>query len=164
VHADALATTPLVPERSDFLEGDGPDADKVQAFLAQALAATGADAPTTAGALVPWICDALLSNHSAKAYGRDLMDFVRHMQAQGGPSPPRDGRPCEDLQASPAQGRPHVGDPGPAVSVLRGTYRLPAAKGLISWETAQDIGAVKAPEVRKNSTPSLTQRQAIILL
>ena len=25
----------------------------------------------------------LLSNHSVKAYGRDLMDFVRHMQAQG---------------------------------------------------------------------------------
>ena len=32
---------------------------------------------------MPWICDALLSNHSVKAYGRDLMDFLRHMQAQG---------------------------------------------------------------------------------
>ena len=39
--------------------------------------------PTAAGALVPWICDALLSNHSVKAYGRDLTDFLRHMQAQG---------------------------------------------------------------------------------
>src|SRR5919202_1702778 len=74
---------PLVPERSDFLEGDAPAADKVQAFLAQALAATGTDAPTAAGALVPWICDALLSNHSVKAYGRDLLDFLRDMQAQG---------------------------------------------------------------------------------
>jgi hypothetical protein len=27
---------PLVPERSDFLDGDAPAADKVQAFLAQA--------------------------------------------------------------------------------------------------------------------------------
>ena len=71
------------PERTDFLEGDAPAADKVEAFLAQALEATGGDAPTTAGALVPWICDALLSNHSVKAYGRDLMDFFRHMQAQG---------------------------------------------------------------------------------
>src|SRR5262245_22430540 len=78
-----LARTPLVPERSDFLEGDAPAADKVEAFLARALEATGTDAPTTAGALVPWICDALLSNHSVKAYGRDLMDFLRHMQAQG---------------------------------------------------------------------------------
>ena len=79
------ATTPrppLVPEGSDFLEGDAPAADKVQAFLANALEAHG-DGSATAGALVPWICDALLSNHSVKAYGRDFMDFVRHMQAQG---------------------------------------------------------------------------------
>ena len=55
----------------------------MEAFLARALEATGSDATITAGALVPWICDALLSNHSVKAYGRDLMDFVRHMQAQG---------------------------------------------------------------------------------
>src|SRR5213078_3974012 len=74
---------PLVPERSDFLEGDAPAAAKVEAFLAQALAATGTESPTTDGALVPWICDALLSNHSVKAYGRDLMDFLRHMKDQG---------------------------------------------------------------------------------
>ena len=72
---------PLVPECSDFLEGNAPVADKVQAFLARALEATG-DGSATAAALVPWICDALLSNHSVKAYGRDFMDFVRHMQAQ----------------------------------------------------------------------------------
>ena len=75
--------TPLAPERSDFLEGDALATAKVEAFLARALEATGSDAPTTAGALVPWICDALLSNHSVKAYGRDLMDFLRHMQATG---------------------------------------------------------------------------------
>jgi hypothetical protein len=73
---------PLVPERCDFLDGDAPAADKVQAFLANALEASDGSA-TVAGALVPWICDALLSNHSVKAYGRDFMDFVRHMQAQG---------------------------------------------------------------------------------
>jgi hypothetical protein len=77
------ARVPLVPEASDFLEGDSPAAEKVEAFLARALEATGSQAPTTAGALVPWICDALLSNHSVKAYGRDLMDFLRHMQIQG---------------------------------------------------------------------------------
>ena len=75
--------TPLLPERSDFLEGDAPAAEKVEAFLARAFSATGSDAPGTTAALVPWICDVLLSNHSVKAYGRDLMDFVRHMQAQG---------------------------------------------------------------------------------
>ena len=50
------------------------------------------------------------------------------------------------------------------LSVLRGAYKQLAAKGLVSWETAQDIAAVKAPGVQKNSTPSLTQRQAVALL
>ena len=50
------------------------------------------------------------------------------------------------------------------LSVLRGTYQQLAAKGLIAWETAQVIAAVKAPGVQKNSTPSLTERQAISLL
>ena len=50
------------------------------------------------------------------------------------------------------------------LSVLRGTYHQLAAKGLIAWEMAQDIAAVKAPAVQKNSTPSLTERQAISLL
>jgi hypothetical protein len=44
------------------------------------------------------------------------------------------------------------------LSVTQGAYREFAAKGLISWETAQAIGAVRAPSVLKNSTPSLTQR------
>ena len=79
--AETVPRAPLLPERSDFLEGDAPAAEKVEAFLAQAFAATGSASP--AQALVPWICDALLSNHSVKAYGRDLMDFLRHMEAQG---------------------------------------------------------------------------------
>ena len=56
--------------------------NKVEAFLARALEASDGSA-TVAGALVPSICDALLSNHSVKAYGREFMDFVRQMQAQG---------------------------------------------------------------------------------
>ena len=73
---------PLVPERTEFLEGDSPAADKVGAFLEHALAASES-ANLAAGALVPWICDALLSDHSVKAYGRDLVDFLRRMDAQG---------------------------------------------------------------------------------
>jgi hypothetical protein len=61
-----LAVRPsLVPERSDFLEGDAPAADKVRAFLTRALEASDGSA-TVAGALVPWICDALLSNRRAR--------------------------------------------------------------------------------------------------
>ena len=40
---------PLVPERSEFLEGDAPAAAKMEAFLAHALEAAGGDTTTTAG-------------------------------------------------------------------------------------------------------------------
>ena len=153
---------PLVPERSDFFEGDAPAADKVEAFLANALEASGS--ASVAAALVPWICDALLSNHSVKAYGRDFMDFVRRMQAQG--VTPLEVTAdhvklykralLEDGMTSATVAR--------RLSVLRGAYEQLAAKGLISWEIAQDIAAVKAPGVQKNATPSLTQQQAIALL
>src|SRR3954454_14838060 len=155
---------PLVPERSDFLDGDALAADKVEAFLAQALAATGTDAPTTAGALVPWICDALLSNHSVKAYGRDLMDFLRHMQAQGVDPLHVTADHVKFYKRALLEAGRTPATVARRLSVLRGTYHQLAAKGLVSWETAQDIGAVKAPGVQKNSTPSLTQRQAISLL
>ena len=51
--AAAPPRTPLVLERSDFLEGDSPAAAKVEACLSQAFAATGSESPATAGALVP---------------------------------------------------------------------------------------------------------------
>ena len=153
-----------MPERSDFLEGDAPAAAKVEAFLAQAFAATGSDAPTTAGALVPWICDALLSNHSVKAYGRDLMDFLRHMQAQGVTPLEVTADHVKLYKRALLEAGRTSATVARRLSVLRGTYKQLAAKGLVSWETAQDIAAVKAPGVQKNSTPSLTQRQAIALL
>ena len=158
------APPPLVPERSDFLEGDAPAAAKVEAFLANALAATGGDAPTTAGALVPWICDALLSNHSVKAYGRDLMDFLRHMQAQGVTPLEVTADHVKMYKRALLEAGRTSATVARRLSVLRGTYKQLAAKGLVSWETAQDIGAVKAPGVQKNSTPSLTQKQAIAML
>jgi len=154
---------PLVPERSDFLEGDAPAADKVQAFLTRALEAAGGS-QDTAAALVPWICDALLSNHSVKAYGRDFMDFVRHMQAQG--ITPL-GVTADHVKIY-KRGLLEAGMASATVarrlSVLRGAYEQLAAKGLVSWEIAQDIAAIKAAGVQKNSTPSLTQRQAVALL
>src|SRR5262245_10869081 len=53
----ALPATPppLVPEQSEFLDGDAPAADKVQAFLARALKGSGRAADQAAAALVPWI-------------------------------------------------------------------------------------------------------------
>ena len=156
--------TPLMPERTDFLEGDAPAAAKVEAFLARALDATGSNANITAGALVPWICDALLSNHSVKAYGRDLMDFVRHMQAQGVDPLHVTADHVKMYKRALLEAGLKSATVARRLSVLRGTYHQLAAKGLISWETAQDIAAVKAPGVQKNSTPSLTEKQAIRLL
>jgi len=153
---------PLVPERSDFLDGDAPAADRVEAFLAHALDAAGA--PTAAAALVPWICDALLSNHSVKAYGRDLMDFLRHMQAQGVTLLDATADHVKLYKRALLEAGRTPATVARRLSVLRGTYRQLAAKGLISWVTAQDIAAVKAAGVQKNSTPSLTQRQAVALL
>ena len=118
----------------------------------------------TAGALVPWICDALLSNHSVKAYGRDLMDFVRHMQAQGVDPLDVTADHVKMYKRALLEAGLKSATVARRLSVLRGTYHQLAAKGLVPWETAQDIAAVKAPGVQKNSTPSLTEKQAIRLL
>ena len=113
---------------------------------------------------MPWICDALLSNHSVKAYGRDLMDFLRHMQAQGVTPLEVTADHVRLYKRALLEAGRTSATVARRLSVLRGTYKQLAAKGLIAWETAQDIAAVKAPGVQKNSTPSLTQRQAIALL
>jgi site-specific recombinase XerD len=154
----------LLPESSDFLEGDEPAADKVEAFLAKALAAA-ANPETTAHALVPWICDVLLSNHSIKAYGRDFVDFVQHMKTQGVDPLQVTADHVKLYKRALLEAGMQRTTVARRLSVLRGTYKQLAAKGLVSWETAQDIAAIQAPTgVEKNTTPSLTQKQAIALL
>jgi integrase/recombinase XerD len=156
---------PLLPERSDFLEGDEPAADKVEAFLAKALPAVATNPKTVAHALVPWICDALLSNHSIKAYGRDFVDFVRHMEAQGVDPLQVTADHVKLYKRALLEAGMQRTTVARRLSVLRGTYKQLAAKGLIAWTTAQDIAAITAPAgVEKNTTPSLTQKQAIALL
>src|SRR3954451_15788501 len=126
---------PLVPERSDFLEGDAPAAARVEAFLANALAATGGGGPTPAGALVPWICDALLSNHSVKAYGRDLLDFLRHKQAQGVDPLHVTADHVKLYKRALLEAGLKSATVARRLSVLRGAYKQLAAKGLVAWET-----------------------------
>jgi hypothetical protein len=156
---------PLLPERSDFLEGDEPAADKVEAFLAKALAATTSNPEGTAHALVPWICDALLSNHSIKAYGRDFLDFVQHMKAQGVDPLEVTADHVKLYKRALLEAGLQRTTVARRLSVLRGVYRQLAVKGLVSWDTASDIAAIQAPTgIQKNSTPSLTERQAIALL
>jgi site-specific recombinase XerD len=153
----------LVPEHSDFLEGEGTAADRVEAFLAKALAAS-AGPERAAQALVPWMCDALLSKHSLRAYGRDLVDFVRQMEAQGVDPLSVTADHVKLYKRALLQAGMAKATIARRLSVLRGTYRELAAKGLVPWEVAQDIAAIAAPAVQKNATPALTQKQAVALL
>jgi site-specific recombinase XerD len=154
---------PLLPVASDVLEGDAPAAGKVAAFLARSLEATGGGSDMAA-ALVPWICDRLQSNHSVHAYGRDLTDFWRHMQGQGITALQVNADHVKLYKRALSEAGMTPATVARRLSVLRGAYQQFAAKGLVSWEAAQGIAAVKVSGVQKNSTPSLTQRQAIALL
>src|SRR5512135_242723 len=162
--AAAARPAPLLSQRSDLLGGDAPAAAKIEGFLAEAFAAMGENRGSAAGALVSWICDVLLSNHSVKGYGRDLMDFVRHMEAQGVDPLQVTADHVKCYKRALLEVGMKSGTVARRLSVLRGAYEQLAAKGLVAWETAQDIGAVKAPPVEKNSTPCLTEKQAIALL
>ncbi|MCI0460005.1 MAG: tyrosine-type recombinase/integrase [Gemmataceae bacterium] len=154
---------PLVPERSAFLAEKHPVQSKVEAFLAQAMAAS-ADKESAAHALVPWMCDVLQSKHSLKAYGRDLVDFVRHMEVQGVDPLQVTADHVKLYKRAQLEAGLSKATVARRLSVIRGTYQQLAAKGLVNWEVAQDIAAIQAPRVTKNSTPSLTQQQAIQLL
>jgi len=92
----------------------------------------------------------LLSNHSVKAYGRDLTDFVRHMRAQGVDPLNVTADHVKCYKRALLEAGMKSGTVARRLSVLRGAYKQLAAKGLIAWETAQDIAAVKAPGVQKN--------------
>ncbi len=153
----------LLPEQADFLEGEEGVSGKVASFLSGALKAAS-DPGKAANALVPWMCDALLSKHSLKAYGRDLVDFVRQMEGQGiGPLDVKSDHVKLYKRALLEAGKSRA-TVARRLSVLRGTYRELAAKGLISWEVSQDIAAIQAPPVARNSTPHLTQSQANAML
>jgi site-specific recombinase XerD len=125
-----------MPERSDFLDGDEPAAAKVEAFLAKALDTIASNPQGTAHALVPWICDALLSNHSIKAYGRDFVDFVRHMEAHGVDPLQVTADHVKLYKRALLEAGMQRTTVARRLSVLRGTYKQLAAKGLVSWETA----------------------------
>jgi site-specific recombinase XerD len=142
--------------------GEAPGEGEVGAFLSRALKASGDGSDTRA--LVPWICDALQSQHSVHAYGRDLTDFFRHMQAQGLGAFQVGADHVKLYKRALFAAGMKPATVARRLSVLRGAYRQFAAKGLISWETAQEIAAIKVSGVQKNSTPSLTQKQAIALL
>jgi len=66
VEVKPVKRPPLVPERIDLFEGDEPAEQKVSAFLASVIPAAEEARGSAAGALVAWVCDVLLSEHSVK--------------------------------------------------------------------------------------------------
>lgn len=138
--------------------------EKVAAFLLRVLPTVSDTATSPVQALVPWVCDVLQSKQSLEVYGQDIRDFTMHMARFGvGPLEVH----ADHLKLYKAALR-EAGLSGATIarklSVLRGMYKQFAAKKLVSWDIAQDIAAVESPKVQKNTTPALTEQQAVLLL
>ncbi len=164
--AQPSSALPLVPEFVEVMEGDSAAEEKVSSFLAKVIPAAtmGNSKNNPVSALVPWICDVLLSDHSIRGYGRDLAHFLRHMHELHVEPLSVTADHVRIYKAALLKARMRPTTVARRLSVLRGVYRQFAVKGLIPWDTAQDIAAVKAPPVTKNTTPALTSKQAISLL
>ena len=137
---------------------------KVEAFLRRVLPVVVDNATNPVHALVPGVCDVLQSKQSLEVYGQDIRDFTTHMRRFG-------IQPLEVKADHLRLYKAALRDAGLAgatiarkLSVLRGMYRQFAVKKLIPWEVAQDIAAVESPQVQKNTTPALTEKQAVALL
>ena len=136
--------------------------ERVGTFLSRLLPAMkGRDATT---ALVPWVCDRLPSQHSRRAYAGDLARFVAHMRGLGVDPFHVTGDHVRIYKEAMQRAKAAPSTIGRTLSVIRGTYRQFAAKGLIDHDTAGDIQAVSSPRVTKNTTPALSETEAKQLL
>jgi integrase/recombinase XerD len=150
---------PQLPAIPRDLSSEG----RVEAFLSKLLPAVGRKEP--AAALVPWVCDRLVSPHSRKAYASDLARFVTHLRKQGiDPLRVTGDHVRIYKEALRSQGNAAATTISRALSVIRGTYAQFGKRGLIDWETVGDIQAVEAPRVEKNLTPALSEAEARRLL
>lgn len=136
--------------------------ERVGTFLSRLLPAMkGRDA---AAALVPWVCDRLPSPHSRRAYAGDLARFVVHMKGLGVDPFRVTGDHVRIYKEAMQRAKAAPSTIGRTLSVIRGTYRQFAAKGLIDHDTAADVQAVNSPRVTKNTTPALSEAEAKHLL
>lgn len=136
---------------------------RVARFLASLFRAS-ASAGSPAAAILPWVCDRLPSEHSRRAYARDLRAFVLAMEAQGIAPLDVTGDAVRVYKAALLQSGHSEATVSRVLSVIRGTYQQFGKKGLVDWERVRDIQAVESPRVDKNTTPALSQKEAIKLL
>jgi site-specific recombinase XerD len=137
---------------------------KVARFLERLLPRTQAAQQDPAGALLAWVCDRLASGHSRKAYARDLAAFVRHMQGRGVDPLKVTGDDLRVYKAALLAAGKTSATVARVLSVLRGTYQQFGKRGLMDWDRVRDIQSVETPRVEKNTTPALSQREAVKLL
>ncbi len=77
VSSNTVETTPTIMTDDDFSR------DEVASILKSLLPGNPGFRVDPVAALVPWICDVLLSENSVKGYGRDLAHFAGHMRELG---------------------------------------------------------------------------------
>lgn len=121
-------------------------------------------ASDAAAALIPWFCDVLAFNKSRRDYFGDLSRFLSVMQSQGVHPYNVNGDHVRLYKEAMKEQGKKTSSIARALSVIRGTYEQFGKKGLVPWDVVGDIQAVASPKVNKNTTPNLTEKQAIALL
>ena len=156
----------LVPIQNEVLvPADLSTPQAVHDFLAQLLPSTrGEGKGTLPGALVPWLCDRVPSENGRKAYGRDLRQFLAHLEAFGIDPTEVTGDDLRMYKEALRQAGMASSTIARKLSVLRGTYEQWGKKGFVNWEAVADIQSAESPRVEKNGTPGLTQTEANELL
>lgn len=144
--------------------GDLTTNEKVAAFLSRILPGMHTLSKSPAAALLPWVCDRLPSRHSRRAYASDLAAFVKHMRERGVQPLHVTGDDVRVYKAALLAAGQTTATVARVLSVLRGTYQQFGKRGLIDWERVRDLQSVASPRVEKNTTPCLSQQEAIRLL
>jgi len=150
-----VADRPTVPA---LRPGDFDHPGKVKGALKSLFAR--AQASEAAAALVPWVCDALPSPNSRKAYHDDLKAFVGHMSKIGIHPFAVTGDHVRIYKEAIVQAGRKPATIGRALSVIRGSYEQFGKKGLVPWNIVGDIQAVTSPRVDKNTTPGMSEQEA----
>jgi site-specific recombinase XerD len=144
--------------------GDLTTDEKVAAFLSRLLPVTHDGKSGAVAALLPWVCDRLPSPHSRRAYASDLTSFVDHMRKRGVDPLAVTGDDLRVYKAALLGAGHTTATVARVLSVLRGTYQQFGKRGLITWEHVRDIQSVESPRVEKNTTPCLSQQEAVKIL
>jgi len=115
-------------------------------------------------ALLPWFCDALPSAKSRRDYYAAMKKFFVATQQQGVQPYEVTGDHVRMYKEALVESGMKASSICQALSVIRVTSQQFGKKGLVGWDIVGDIQAVTSPRVEKNTTPCLSEKEAIALL